>query len=248
MATSVRLALGGVLHTGRLAFQIAQVVELRPADLGRPHHLDLLNRRRVQRKNALDTLPEGDLPDREGGARAAAMQADDDALEDLNAFLVALAYLHMHADGIARFHRRTVGQLRLFNDFHGAHCHAPSFSPLRYLCDFATSSRRISCSSSSSDASFSSSGRRASVRVSDSRFRQRRISAWLPDSNTSGPLTRSSAARPPISAGRVYCGKSSRPRLNESAATDCSSPTTPGMNRATTSMMTSAASSPPLST
>jgi hypothetical protein len=32
----------------------------------------------------------------------------------------------VHADGIARLHRRPFGQLRLFNDFHGAHCSAPS--------------------------------------------------------------------------------------------------------------------------
>jgi hypothetical protein len=39
-----------------------------------------------------------------------------------------------------------------------------------------------------------------------------------------------------------------RPRVNESASTDSSSPTTPGTRRATASAMTSAGSSPPLKT
>src|SRR5262249_9147917 len=39
---------------------------------------------------------------------------------------VAFADLHVHANRIARLHRRPFGQLRLFNDFHGAHCFAPS--------------------------------------------------------------------------------------------------------------------------
>src|SRR5688572_23676045 len=46
----------GVLHPGGLALEVAQVIELGAADTGRAHHFDLLDRRRVQRKNALDTL------------------------------------------------------------------------------------------------------------------------------------------------------------------------------------------------
>ena len=88
----------------------------------------------------------------------------------------------------------------------------------------------------------------ASVRDKASRFRQRRISAWFPDNSTSGTLNTAAAAwlsPPAISAGRVYCGKSSSPRLNESSATDCSSPTTPGTSRDTASTITSAGNSPP---
>src|SRR5580765_5324069 len=40
-----------VLHARGLALQIAQVVQLGAADLRRPHHLDLGNRRRVQRED-----------------------------------------------------------------------------------------------------------------------------------------------------------------------------------------------------
>src|SRR5262249_50521886 len=81
-----------VLHPRGLALQIAQVVQLRAADLRRSRHFHLLDRRRVQRKDALDTLSERHFAHGEGGARAAAVQADHDAFEDLNALLVALAH------------------------------------------------------------------------------------------------------------------------------------------------------------
>src|SRR5215475_5042287 len=48
-------------HPGRLALQVAQVVELGAPDLGRSRDLDLLNRRRVQREDALHALAERDL-------------------------------------------------------------------------------------------------------------------------------------------------------------------------------------------
>src|SRR5579862_5646763 len=98
-------------HAGRLALQIAEVVELRAPHFRGPRDLDLLNRRRVQRKNALHALPERDLSDRERRPRAPAMDADDDALEDLNAFLVAFADFHVNLDGVAGLHRRPLGQL-----------------------------------------------------------------------------------------------------------------------------------------
>src|SRR4029450_10076011 len=71
-------------------------------------------------------LPERHLAHGERRAGAAAMQPDDDAFEHLNAFLVALADLDVHADGIARFHRRPLGQLRLFYQLNRAHVEAPS--------------------------------------------------------------------------------------------------------------------------
>src|SRR5690349_3177653 len=46
------LTLGSLrfLHPGRLALQAAQVVQLRAADARRAHHVDLRDRRRVQRE------------------------------------------------------------------------------------------------------------------------------------------------------------------------------------------------------
>src|ERR1051325_10785940 len=46
----------GALHPGGLALQVAQVIELRAPHLRRARDFDLLNRRRVQRKDALDAL------------------------------------------------------------------------------------------------------------------------------------------------------------------------------------------------
>jgi hypothetical protein len=61
------------------------------------------------------------LPDRERGARAPAVHADDDTLEDLDALFIALAHFHVHLDGIARLHRRPIGQLRFFHQVNRAH-------------------------------------------------------------------------------------------------------------------------------
>src|SRR6185312_3148048 len=47
-----------VLHPGGLALQIAQVIQLRAAHFRRTRHFDLLDRRRVQREDAFDALPE----------------------------------------------------------------------------------------------------------------------------------------------------------------------------------------------
>src|ERR1041385_69678 len=44
--------LRAVLHARCLALQVAQVVQLGAADLGRLRHLDLLNRRRMQGEDA----------------------------------------------------------------------------------------------------------------------------------------------------------------------------------------------------
>src|SRR5438128_756433 len=69
-------------HAGRLALQVAQIVQLRAPHLCRAGHLDLRDRRRVQREDALDPLAERHLAHRKGPAGTAAMHADDDALED----------------------------------------------------------------------------------------------------------------------------------------------------------------------
>src|SRR5207249_9594514 len=97
--SSVRIASGrdirnlelilGVLHPCRLAFQIAQIIQLRAPHLRRFHDFHFLNRRRVQRKNPFDALAERHLPHGERGACAAAVEANHDAFEDLDAFLIA---------------------------------------------------------------------------------------------------------------------------------------------------------------
>src|SRR4029453_5902505 len=51
-----------LFHACRLALQIAEEVQLAAADFGRAHDLDLLNRRRMKRENALDALAKRYLP------------------------------------------------------------------------------------------------------------------------------------------------------------------------------------------
>jgi len=66
--------------------------------------------------------------------------------------------------------------------------------------------------------------------------------AWSPLSNTSGTLN------PSNSAGRVYCGYSSRPSAKLSSAPEAAAPMTPGNRRTQASISTMAATSPPEST
>src|SRR5438132_456122 len=121
-STSTRSGSGASVITAR---------RIASRDARRADDVDLGDRGRVQREDALDALPEGDLADRERRARAAAMQPDDDPLEDLNAFLVALAHLHVHAHGVARLHAGPIRQLRLLDLVYGTHGISPSGGPER---------------------------------------------------------------------------------------------------------------------
>ena len=68
----------------------------------------------------------------------------------------------------------------------------------------------------------------------------RSMSAWCPDRSTPGTSLSLQTA------GRVYCGHSSRPSENESILQASSSGSTPGMKRLMASIMTVAANSPPV--
>src|SRR5687768_14414549 len=115
-----------LLHPRRLPLQIAEEVQLRATHARRPHHVDLVDDRRVQWKDALDALAERHLPDGERRTRAAAVHADHHAFEHLDAFLVAFAHLHVNADGVPRLHRRALGQLPALDGFYGSHYFLPS--------------------------------------------------------------------------------------------------------------------------
>ena len=65
--------------------------------------------------------PKLHLADRERRPRAAAAQVDDDALEDLDALLVAFLDPHVHLDRVARLHRRPRQRLRLLDNPHCVH-------------------------------------------------------------------------------------------------------------------------------
>src|ERR1700712_3380623 len=89
-----RLAL--LLDLGFLATQIAQVVQLRPADVTMGHDLDLADDRGVNREGALNADTEADLAHGEGLANSTALATDDDALENLDP--LAGAFNDPHVD------------------------------------------------------------------------------------------------------------------------------------------------------
>ncbi len=100
---------------GALADPPAQVVELRPADVAAGDDLEPLDLRRVDRKGSLDPDPERLLADRERLARAAALAADHDPLEDLGPPAGALDHLEVHADAIPGLEARDLLQLALLD-------------------------------------------------------------------------------------------------------------------------------------
>src|SRR5699024_1092299 len=87
-------SLGGGLpllaDAGGLADAVAQVVQLRAADVTAGGHLDLLDGGGVHREGALHADTEGDLADGEGLTDTGTVDADDHALEDLDTAAVAL--------------------------------------------------------------------------------------------------------------------------------------------------------------
>src|SRR5690606_17982715 len=93
---------------GRLARELAEVVELRATDAPAAHDVDRRPDRRVEREHPLDADTRGDLADGERLADPATAPGDHDALEGLQAGLVALAHAHHHLDGVAGVELRDV--------------------------------------------------------------------------------------------------------------------------------------------
>src|SRR3954454_4690772 len=83
-----------------LAAQLAEVVQLGPADVTAGQHLDLLHDRGVHWEGALHADAEAALAHGEGLADAATLSPDDDALEALDARAVALDDPHVHLHGV----------------------------------------------------------------------------------------------------------------------------------------------------
>src|SRR5436190_5235020 len=198
------------LDAGGLALELAQIVEPRAPDFAARHDLDPLDARRVQREDALDADAVRDLPDREGGARTAAVLADHDALEDLDALLVAFLDQRVNANAVAGAKIGQIGApiaaldlLQQRMQAHGKPVYLDG-RRARVKCGAAFSLPRAdgagrqarhdpagsSSESSSSRSSFSSSsvsgwaairsGRRARVSRTDARRRQRAMAAWSP--------------------------------------------------------------------
>src|SRR3989442_8244945 len=175
----------------------------------------------MQREDTLDAFAVTDAADRKSGVEAASPPANDDPGENLDALFVAFHDLGVDAHGITDFEFcRIFPKLFGFNFVKQCLAHK--------LCSFFCFCNK--------------SGLRCAVRALACSARHWAISAWLPDNNTSGTRI------PRNSAGRVYCGYSSKPWLNDSSAALCSSPNTPGSNRVTASISTMAGKPPLVST
>src|SRR2546430_2077111 len=153
---------------GRLAHPAAQVVQPGLPDAAVPHHLDAVDPRRVDQERPLDADAVRHAPHRHVLAQTAVGDADDQALEDLDALAGALHHLRVHPHRVPRPELADRPLLllspELLDDVHD-NLSSPALA------------RSLACAR-----------------------RQRAISAWLPDSSTSGTL------RPRHSAGLVNCG------------------------------------------
>src|SRR5690606_20652397 len=111
------------LHPRGLTGPFPQVVEAGPPHVAPPHHLDLVNARRVQGEGPLHPDALGHLADGEGLAEPAAVAAQDDAFKHLDALPVGLHHFDVDPHRIpgAKI-RHIVPHLLLFqlaNDIHG---------------------------------------------------------------------------------------------------------------------------------
>ena len=87
-------------QAGGLAAQLAQIVELGAANAAGAQHFNLIDHRRVHRKNSFHAMAERNLPDGEGGMVAGAALSDHGTFEDLDSFLVAFFDFDVDPDRI----------------------------------------------------------------------------------------------------------------------------------------------------
>src|ERR1035438_7349595 len=94
--------LSAFLEASGSSLESAQIIELGAADLACAHHVDVIDDGAAQRKDALDTVAETDLADRNGLAHAGILAGEDGAFKNLNTFLFAFLDLDVNLDGVAR--------------------------------------------------------------------------------------------------------------------------------------------------
>src|SRR5690348_9321941 len=105
----------GRSDAGRLAGQIAQIIEPRAAHASAAKHLNFFEPRRMQRKDALDADSVRDLAHGKRGAIPAAVHLDDNTLEGLATSLFALDRLDLQSHRVADAKLRNIlAQFALF--------------------------------------------------------------------------------------------------------------------------------------
>src|ERR1700722_12790301 len=123
-----RRPLGLLDDAGRLAAQIAQVIQLGAAHLAAAHHLDRVDHRRHHGEYAFDAFAVGDLAHRKTLVETATGAADADAFIGLHARAIAFDHLDVDDHGVAGSEFRDLfagGQFfellffELLNEVHG---------------------------------------------------------------------------------------------------------------------------------
>src|SRR5512141_636800 len=176
---------------------LAQVEELRAADVAFLLHLDLFEEGRVDRVGALDADAVRLLADLERGGDGVPVEADHDPLEILDALLLAFLDPRVDPDGVPHVEfREILALLPGFDILEETHGHILSFRCLRLRVneeDLPMYSNRYG----SVNFFFSRSGRFRAVRRSPSASRHAATAPWSPDRRTSGTV------QPRKSRGRV---------------------------------------------
>src|SRR3981081_4244231 len=255
---------------GRLAAQIAQVIQLGATHLAAAHHGDRVDHRRHHREYALDAFAVGNLAHRKTLIEPAAGTADAHAFVGLDAGAVAFDHFDVDDHGVAgsEFRNGLAGGqfvellfFELLNKVHRENLHRrrapacearaartsiyPAIAPIwrSYTAKAGRCHPSLVVFGLFGRAlAAHKAGRRARVRASASAWRQAATLAWSPEVRVSGIGTPSNAC------GRVYCGYSSNPWEKLSSSLEISFPMTPGSSRTQASIKAIAAISPPEST
>src|SRR5258706_1767920 len=256
---------------GRLAAQVAQVIQFRAAHLAAAHRLDRIDHRRHHWKDAFHAFAVRNLAHGKTLVEPGARAADANAFIGLHARAIAFDHLDVDDHGVARSEFRNflaggpVVELLVFellNEVHHKISIGGAPQPVRrgaartsIYPAIARIWRSYTAKATACHPSvvlfgrfwplvlaIKRSGRRARVRASASAWRQAATRAWSPESRISG------IDWPSNSWGRVYCGHSTWPSDKASSAPDASFPITPGNSRTQASISAMAAISPPDST
>src|SRR6184192_4761025 len=157
----------------------SKVIHLGSAHLAVADQVDPVDPGRVQQEATFDPNAMRDAADSEGLFGAAASAPDHDAFEDLHTLAIAFHDLGVHLHGVTRRQGRHLippgfGLQEIDDVGHGVQEYHSQSAPTGFL----GTSRYL--------LFFSRSGRRRRVRSTACACRQRAISAWWPESKTSG--------------------------------------------------------------
>ena len=230
------------LETRGLAFEVAKVIQFRAPDIAGADHVDMVDHTRVHRENTFHALAEADLAHGDAFAHARIVARDDGAFKSLQPLLIAFLDLHVNPDRIAGPERRDVRPLVLIDKLGQQRIiHGKILNPLFY-----TQVRSVAFIRSLPVRAHSRSGRSLAV-FSWAASRQSPDFLVVAVHQDVRHFPAPEFRRPRIL--RTIQKPSPWPAAwNDSKTAEDSFPSTPGSSRATTSITTAAASSPPLNT